>query len=99
MEGEKTPMGIVKTKIPLYGANFAESGHILLCEEGICLRTEEESVKVPYSYVQSVEKLKDLPLAKVLAEITLYDQVGAKVSVQVGMADMHYNELKRVCGK
>ena len=99
MAEEKSPMGIVKTKIPLYNSGFNESGHILLCENGICLRTEEESVKVPYSYVQSIDRIKDLPLAKVLVGISLYDQIGAKVNVEVGMADKHYNELKRVCGK
>lgn len=99
MEGEKTPMGAVKTRIQLYSGGFNEAGHILLCENGICLKTEEESVKVPYSYVQFIDRLKDLPLAKVLVGISLYDQVGAKISVEVGMADMHYNELKRACGK
>ena len=49
--------------------------------------------------VKEVQKVKDLPLAKVLVAIELYDQVGAKVNVEVGMADMHYNELKRACGK
>ena len=99
MAEEKTPMGAVKTRIPLYSAGFDEKGHILLCEEGICLKTDEESVKVPYSYVKEVQKVKDLPLAKVLVAIELYDQVGAKVNVEVGRADMHYNELKRACGK
>jgi len=99
MAEEKSPMGTVKTRIPLYSGNFNEAGHILLCENGLCLRTEEESVKVPYSYVQSIDMIKELALAKVLVGITLYDQIGAKVSVEVGMADMHYNELKRACGK
>ncbi|VVB99242.1 Uncharacterised protein [uncultured archaeon] len=89
-------LGEIKGKIPLYGNGLDMSGEIILCEEGVIVRAEDNTIKVPFRYVTMFEQSKELPLGKVGVEMDVYDQSGNKHYYHVGMATQHFTTLKKV---
>lgn len=92
-------LGAIKGKIPVYGNGLDSSGEIILCEDGVIMRAEGDTVKVPFRYVTMFEKSKDLPLGKVGVEIDIFDQAGNKHYYHVGMSDSHYITMRKALGK
>lgn len=92
-------LGVIKGKIPMYGNGLDLSGELILCEEGVIVRAEGNTLKVPFRYVTMFEKSKDLPLGKVGVEMDVFDQGGNKHYFHVGMADQHYAAMRKALGK
>jgi hypothetical protein len=88
-------LGEIKGKVLLYGNGLDASGDIILCEEGLIVRAEGNTIKAPFRYVTMFEKSKELPLGKVGVEMDIYDQSGIKHYFHVGMADQHFVALKK----
>ncbi|VVC01125.1 Uncharacterised protein [uncultured archaeon] len=97
---QKDPvLGDIKGKIPLYKNGLDMSGDIILCAEGLIVRAEGNTLKVPFRYVQMLEKASDMPLGKVGVEFEVYDQMGEKHYFNFGMSDQHFKTLKKATGK
>jgi len=92
-------LGVIKGKIPMYGNGLDESGEIILCEEGVIVRAEGNTIKVPFRYVTMFEKSKDLPLGKVGVEMDVFDQGGNKHYFHCGMSDSHFVTMRKALGK
>lgn len=92
-------LGEIKGKIPIYKNGMDESGDIILCAEGVIVRAEGNTIKVPFRYITMLEKSGDLPLGKVGVEMDIYDQAGQKHYFHVGMSDLHFGTLKKACAK
>ena len=88
-------LGEIKGKVLMYGNGLDASGEIILCEEGVIVRAEGNTIKAPFRYVTMFEKSKELPLGKVGVEMDVYDQSGNKHYFHVGMADQHFVALKK----
>lgn len=91
--------GEIKGKIPVYKNGLDASGDIILCAEGLIIRAEGNTIKVPFHYVKMLEKSNDLPLGKVGVEMDVFDQLGQKHYFHFGMSDMHFLTLKKACGQ
>ncbi len=99
-EQQKDPvLGGIMGKIPLYKNGLDMSGDIILCAEGLIVRAEGNTLKVPFRYVQMIEKASDMPLGKVGVEFEVFDQMGEKHYFNFGMSDTHFKTLKKACGK
>lgn len=97
---QKDPvLGLIKGKIPLYKNGLDMSGEIILCAEGLIVMAEGNTLKVPFRYVQMLEKASDMPLGKVGVEFEVYDQMGEKHYFNFGMSDQHFQTLKKATGK
>ncbi|MCX8196801.1 MAG: hypothetical protein N3G80_00580 [Candidatus Micrarchaeota archaeon] len=92
-------LGEIKGRIPLYSNGIDNAGQIILCESGIILEAEGNTLKVPFRYITMLEKSGELPLGKVSVEIEVFDPAGNKYYYQFGMADTHFLMLKRACSK
>lgn len=92
-------LGEIKGKIPVYANGMDMSGDIILCAEGVIVRAEGNTIKVPFRYITMLEKSRDLPLGKIGVEMDIYDQAGQKHYFHFGMADTHFITLKKACGK
>ena len=92
-------LGEIRGTIPVYKNGLDSSGEILLCEEGIIVHAEGNTVKVPFRYVTMLEKSSELPLGKIGVEMDVYDQAGNKHYYQFGMSDQHFLTLKKACSK
>lgn len=90
-------LGEIKGKIPVYKNGLDMSGEIILCDTGIIVRAEGNTLKVPFRYVKMLEKSKDLPLGKVGVEMDVFDQMGEKHYYHFGMSDHHFMALKKAC--
>ncbi len=88
-------LGGIKGKVLMYGNGLDSSGEIILCEEGVIVRAEGNTIKAPFRYVTMFEKSKELPLGKVGVEMDVYDQSGNKHYFHVGMAEQHFVALKK----
>ena len=88
-------LGEIKGKVLLYGNGLDSSGEIILCEEGLIVRAEGNTIKAPFRYVTMFEKSKDLPLGKVGVEMDVYDQSGNKHYFHAGIAEQHFTLIKR----
>ena|SRR3989338_3851597 len=99
-EVQKDPvLGEIKGKMPLYKNGLDMSGDIILCEEGLIVQAEGNTLKVPFRYVQMLEKASDMPLGKVGVEFEAYDQMGEKHYFSFGMSEQHFKTLKKAIGK
>jgi len=97
---QKDPvLGEIKGKIPIYKNGLDASGYIILCAEGLIVRADGNTLKVPFRYVQMLEKSSEMPLGKVGVEFEAYDQMGEKHYFTFGMSDHHFSMLKKACGK
>ena len=92
-------LGEIKGKMPLYKNGLDISGEIILCAEGIIVRAEDNSLKVPFQYIQAIEKSSQMPLGKVGVELEVYDHMGDKHRFSFAMSDNHFNILKKAAGK
>ncbi len=93
-------LGEISGKVLLYGNGLDASGEIILCEGGLIVRAEGNTIKAPFRYVTMFEKSKELPLGKVGVEMDVYDQSGIKHYFHVGMAEQHFVALKKaILGK
>ncbi len=99
-ETQKDPvLGEIRGKIPLYKNGLDVSGNIILCSDGLIVQAEGNTLKVPFRYVQMLEKASDMPLGKVGVEFEVYDQMGEKHYFNFGMSDTHFKTLKKAIGK
>lgn len=92
-------LGVIRGKIPVYKNGLDASGDIILCEDGIIVKAEGDTVKVPFRYVTMLEKSRDLPLGKIGVEMDVFDQAGNKHYYHFGMSDSHFLTLKKACSK
>ncbi len=92
-------LGEIKGKIPVYKNGLDASGEIILCEEGLIVHADGNTIKVPFRYVTMLEKSSDMPLGKVGVEMDIYDQTGQKHYFHFGMSDQHFMLLKKTCTK
>ncbi len=92
-------LGTIKGKMPVYKNGLDSSGEIILCESGIIVHTEGNTLRVPFSHVKILGTSGDMPLGKVGVEMDVFDQMGDKHYFHFGMSDMHLNTLKRACEK
>lgn len=92
-------LGEIKGKIPVYSNGMDMSGDIILCADGVIVRADGNTIKVPFRYITMFEKSGDLPLGKVGVEMDIYDQAGQKHYFHFGMADSHFMTLKKARGK
>jgi hypothetical protein len=91
--------GAIKGKMPIYKNGLDESGEIILCEKGIIVRAEGNSIRAPFTHVKILGKSVEMALGKVGVEMDVFDQMGEKHYFHIGMSDMHYAALVRACGK
>ena len=92
-------LGEIKGKIPVYANGMDVSGDIILCADGVIVRADGNTIKVPFRYITMLEKSRDLPLGKIGVEMDIYDQAGQKHYFHFGMADTHFITLKKACKK
>ncbi|MCX8198251.1 MAG: hypothetical protein N3F07_03625 [Candidatus Micrarchaeota archaeon] len=91
--------GEIKGKIPVYKNGLDISGEIIVCQEGLIIRADGSSIKVPLHYVKMLEKSGELPLGKVGVEMDVFDQLGQKHYFHFGMSDQHFLFLKKLIPK
>lgn len=91
--------GVILGKMPLYKNGLDMSGEIILCETGLIVRADGNSLRVPFGYVTMLEKISAMPLGKVGVEMEVFDQMGDKHSFNFGMSDQHFVMLKKACSK
>ncbi|MFA6214664.1 MAG: hypothetical protein WC717_05305 [Candidatus Micrarchaeia archaeon] len=92
-------LGKILGKIPVYKNGLDSSGEIILCESGIIVRADGNTIRAPFSHVKILGKSADLPLGKVGVEMDVFDNMGEKHYFHLGMSDMHFGTLLRACGK
>ncbi|MEM4554593.1 MAG: hypothetical protein QXT25_01965 [Candidatus Anstonellaceae archaeon] len=92
-------LGEIKGRIPLYSNGIDLSGQIILCQEGVIIEADGNTLKVPFRYITLLEKSGDLPLGKVGVEMEVFDQAGNKYYYHFGMSDTHFLTLKNACKK
>ncbi|MCX8195376.1 MAG: hypothetical protein N3G22_04710 [Candidatus Micrarchaeota archaeon] len=92
-------LGEIKGKMPIYKNGLDISGEIILCAEGIIIRADGNTLRVPFRYVQMLEKSSEMPLGKVGVELEVFDQMGDKHYFNFGLSDNHFNLLKKEIGK
>ncbi|MCX8175171.1 MAG: hypothetical protein N3E51_03120 [Candidatus Micrarchaeota archaeon] len=92
-------LGEIKGRVPLYKDGLDVSGEIILCEEGLIVHCDGNTIKAPFRYVTMFEKSGELPLGKVSAEMDVYDQSGNKYYFHFALSDTHYNTIRRALGK
>lgn len=88
-------LGEIKGKMPMYGNGIDSSGEIIMCEKGVIVRAEGDSVRAPFSYIKMLEKAGDLPLGKYRVEMDVYDTLGQKHYYHFGFSDQHFMLLKK----
>jgi len=88
-------LGEIKGKMPLYKNGLDSSGEIILCERGLIVRAEGNSVHAPFTYVKMLEKVSEMPLGKVGVEMEVFDQLGEKHYFNFGIAEQHFTMLKK----
>lgn len=91
--------GEIKGKIPIYKNGLDESGEIILCESGIIVRADGNTVRAPFTHVKILGKSVDMALGKVGVEMDVFDHMGEKHYYHLGMSDMHFAALKKACGQ
>jgi len=91
--------GEIRGKIPVYQNGLDMSGEIILCAQGLIIRADGNTIKVPFHYVKMLEKSSDLPLGKVGVEMDVFDQLGEKHYFHFGMSDQHFMLLKKTVPK
>jgi len=100
MAKEKDPvLGEIKGKMPMFKNGLDMTGEIILCEEGLIVRNEGNTMKVPFVYVTMLGKMSDLPLGKVGVEMEVATQMGDKNYMTFAMSESHFTMLKKACGK
>lgn len=92
-------LGEIKGKIPVYKNGLDSSGEIILCEEGIIVRSDGNTVKSPFRFITMLAKASDLPLGKVSVELEAFDHMGQKHYFMFGMSDSHFLTLKKAAKK
>jgi hypothetical protein len=88
-------LGEMRGKIPLYKNGLDSSGEIVLCERGVIVRAEGNTLRVPFSYIKMLEKASEMPLGKVGVEMEVFDQMGERHYFAFGMAEQHFTLIKR----
>lgn len=89
--------GMVKDSYPIYEDAFEEAGKIYVCEGGLVFKYKNKYIRAPPDYVRKIEKVDELPLGKVSVIFKIYDQVGGEHDMAVGINDMHYLTLRKIC--
>lgn len=88
-------LGEIRGKMPMYSNGLDASGEIIMCEKGVIVRNEGDTIKAPFSYIKMLEKAGDLPLGRVRAEMDIFDQMGQKHYFYFGFSEHHYVMLKK----
>ena len=69
--------GTIKGKIPIYKNGLDESGEIIICESGIIVRAEGNTVRAPYTHVKILGKSVEMALGKKRLDVTArFEQSG-----------------------
>ncbi len=89
--------GMVKESYPIFEDNFEEVGRIYVCEGGLVFKYKDKYIRAPVDYVKKMERVSELPLGKVSVIFKVYDQTGFVHDMAVGINDMHYSALKKIC--
>ena len=92
-------LGEIKGKMPLYKNGLDVSGEIILCENGIIVRADGNTLKVPFNYVTGLENISTMPLGKIGVEMDVSDMMGDKHSFKFGISEQHFMALKKACSK
>ena len=92
-------LGEIKGKMPMYSNGLDSSGEIILCDSGIIIRAEGNTVRAPFTHVKILGKSVDMALGKVGVEMDVFDQMGEKHYYHFGMSDMHFAALQSACKK
>ncbi|MEM4348540.1 MAG: hypothetical protein QXN37_03150 [Candidatus Anstonellaceae archaeon] len=87
-------LGEIKGRIPVYSNGIDVSGQIILCEDGIIIEADGNTVKAPFRYITLLEKSGELPLGKVGVELEVFDPAGNKYYYYFGMSDTHLLALQ-----
>ena len=89
--------GMVKESYPIFEDAFDEAGRIYVCEGGLVFKYKDKYIRAPADYVRKLEKVDELPLGKVSVILKIFDQTGLEHDMAVGINDMHYISLKKLC--
>lgn len=89
--------GFVSKAFPIFEDGFEQSGTIYVCEGGLVVKYRNKLIRAPPDYVKKMEKVSDLPLGKVSVIFKIYDQLGQEHDMAVGISDLHYETLRRMC--
>ncbi|VVC02227.1 Uncharacterised protein [uncultured archaeon] len=92
-------LGEIKGKMPLYKNGLDVSGEIILCENGLIVRADGNTLKAPFNYVTLLEKISAMPLGKVGVEMGMSDMMGDSHSFKFGISEQHFMALKKACSK
>jgi hypothetical protein len=85
--------------MPVYKNGLDESGEISLCESGVIVKAEGSTLKVPFSYVRTLERISEMPLGKIGVEMQVFDQMGYEHNFTFGISESHFRSLKAALGK
>lgn len=99
MAQKDSVFGMVSESFPVFSNGMDQSGMIYVCEKGLVIKNEGEMIRAPFDYVRNLEKISDMPLGKWGIKMEVYDQVGTRYDLTLGMNDMHFNKLKKLCPK
>lgn len=89
--------GMVRESYPIFEDAFDEAGRIYVCEGGIIFKYKNKYIRAPVEYVRKLEMVDELPLGKVSVIMKIFDQTGLEHDMAVGLNDMHYLSLKKMC--
>jgi hypothetical protein len=89
--------GMVKESYPIFEGAFDEAGRIYICEGGLVFKYGGKYIRAPPEYVRKLEKVEEMPLGKVSVIIKVFDQTGLAHDMAVGLNDMHYMSLRKIC--
>ena len=92
-------LGEIKGKMPLYKNGLDVSGEIILCETGVIVRADGNTLKVPFNYVTALERISTMPLGKVGVGMSVSDMMGDSHEFKFGITEQHFMALKKACSK
>ncbi len=91
--------GFVTKSFPLYANGIDQTGIIYVCEKGLVIKNEGHFIRAPLEYVRGLERVEEMPLGKVSMIMRVFDQMGQEHEMAVGINDMHYEKLRKLCPK
>lgn len=92
-------LGDVVDSFPIYKSGFDRSGEIVLCKNGIVIKHNGETLKVPFEYVKYLDAMDKMALGRVRANVNIFDQTHGNMDIVFEISDLHFDRLLKACGK
>ncbi len=100
MAAAKDPvLGDILETMPIYKGGFDRSGEVVLCKNGIIIKHNGETVKVPYEYVKYLDAMDRMALGRVRANVNVFDQMHGNMDFVFEISDMNFDKLSKACAR